>query len=83
MHLSKLADRELKDFGLLSCCAAYLRENVTRRSHTIGTVLYPKSFTVRELKASTLLLSHCFYLIFSLHSIRFMRIFLCTCIVTK
>lgn len=63
MHLSKLADAELRNFGLLSYCAAYLRENVTRRSHTNGTVLYPKSFTVRGLRASALFLSQCFYLI--------------------
>jgi hypothetical protein len=50
MHLSKSLELELRNFSLLSCCAAYLRENVARRSHTIGTVLYPQSFTVRELK---------------------------------
>jgi hypothetical protein len=54
MHLSKLADTELRNFGLLSCCASFLRENVARRSHTIGTVAYPQSFTVRELTASGL-----------------------------
>lgn len=63
MRLSKPHEMKLRDFSLLSSCAAYLRENVARRSHAIGTVLYPQSFTVRELKASTLAFRLCSILI--------------------
>ncbi|KIJ55540.1 hypothetical protein M422DRAFT_41487 [Sphaerobolus stellatus SS14] len=36
--------------GLLSEAALYLRLHIPRRSHRSGNVLYPQSFTVRDLK---------------------------------